>query len=696
MLQLLRLLNCPSREFTPIPFWFLNGDLEEGEIRRQLLDFHEHGVYGVVLHPRMGLPQRIEYLSETFFRYIRFAVKTASELEMKVILYDEGMYPSGSAGGLVVRGHPELASQGIVLTEVLQPGDELLAQTAQGALVIRKSGGTIRGIHFGEDDGEPNAPLSADILNPEAVARFIQLTHDAYYRELLPYFGNTVLGFFTDEPCILGREVSGMFPWTHNFAQIFADAGGDPDGLAALFHGGENKDTMLYHRLILEREGKVYYASLARWCDEHDIALMGHPHQSDDIEVERYFHIPGQDLALRWVAPETGGLTGMDSTMAKCGADMARLMGRQRNANECFGACNRDNNPWYLTGGDIKWYLDWLAVRGVNLFIPHAFYYSIEGPRRDERPPDVGPNSIWWPHYRQWAVYMQRLSCLMTDAELHTETAVLCRNRELHSEIVAPLFSRQIGFQYLPESVWAECQEKGHTILCRGKKYSCVLGDSRKFPSVPHSVSAVRPDCICRPPQPKLRCARFTRASTECWFLVNEGDEEIHAKITLPVRRRIGKYDLWTGLSSRCETTNHAEGVMLALHLPVRGSLLLFACTENEWNSLPGAPEEFLCDCPVFQLSEDNCGEVRKVYTAPLIVTQEQLACDKVILTVEAEEMAELFVNESLAGAEFWAPQNFDLRPFLREGKNELRLVVTGSLANLYGKSSVWYGLKNA
>lgn len=74
--------------------------------------------------------------------------------------------------------------------------------------------------------------------------------------------------------------------------------------------------------------------------------------------------------------------------------------GMQTNSNECFGACNRDDNPWDFTGGDMKWYLDWLGVRGVNLFIPHAYYYSIVGRRKDERPPDVGPNSNWWDHYK--------------------------------------------------------------------------------------------------------------------------------------------------------------------------------------------------------------------------------------------------------------------------------------------------------
>ena len=58
-MELIEMLNQPPREFTPIPFWFLNGDLKKEEIRRQLRDFCAHGVYGVVLHPRIGMAKRI-------------------------------------------------------------------------------------------------------------------------------------------------------------------------------------------------------------------------------------------------------------------------------------------------------------------------------------------------------------------------------------------------------------------------------------------------------------------------------------------------------------------------------------------------------------------------------------------------------------------------------------------------------------
>ena len=258
-MEFMDFLKNPPREYTPVPFWFLNGDLDEEELRRQLRDFDAHGVHGVVLHPRIGLSDDIAYLSADFFRCVRAAIEEAAALDMRVVLYDEGMYPSGSACGQVVKDHPELASRGLVLTDSPLPGDNVLCQTEEGALVERFSGGTIRGIHFGEDDGEPFAPKSADILNPEAVARFIQLTHEAYWRAFQPFFGSTIIGFFTDEPSILGRNAPrGMQPWTAGFDRIFTEAGGRLEDLVGLFTQEENDGTRLYRARILERESHVY------------------------------------------------------------------------------------------------------------------------------------------------------------------------------------------------------------------------------------------------------------------------------------------------------------------------------------------------------------------------------------------------------------------------------------------------------
>lgn len=683
-------LHHPPREYTPIPFWFLNGDLKHREIRRQLRDFRDHGVYGVVLHPRIGLSRRIGYLSPLFFRYLRTAVEEAAASGMRIVLYDEGMYPSGSAGGQVVAGRPELASRGVALTARPLPTDRVLCETAVGALVERFSGGTIRGVHFGEDDGEPNAPLSADILNPEAVARFIALTHEAYFRELGEHFGRTIIGFFTDEPSVLGRNAGDLRPWTAGFAELFQARGGRLSGLTGLFTGEANADTALYHRLILQREGEVYYAALSRWCEAHGVALMGHPHQSDDIEVERFFHVPGQDLVFRWVSPEKGGTVGMDSTMAKCGADMARLMGRKRNANECFGACNRENNPWYFTGADMKWYIDWLAVRGVNLFIPHAFYYSLKGKRSAERPPDVGPGNIWWPHYRLWADYMTRLSCLMAEAETQASVAVLCRNRELRAEEVAPLLRSQRGFQYLPESVWAECAEEQGQLLCRGRRYGAVIGPESMFPSVPHDPASVPPDCLCRPAQPELRAARLIWQGRELWLCVNEGPRPIETELTLFTRGQVGLCDLWAGEAWRIDSRETSDGRTLPLRLRQNESALLFACSDEEWAALPRKrPPARVLTAADFTLEGEDRARHQKTYTAIAEASDGDL-----LVSVEAQEMVELYANDRLCGVAFWPPQRIRVpAEALRQGPVALRLIVTGSKANQYGNRPVAYGL---
>ena len=233
----------PEVTFSPKPMWFLNGALEEGEMTRQLEDFAAHGVRGVILHPRIGLPKDLEYLGDRFMGLIRHAVSECARLGMEVLLYDEGMYPSGSANGQVVREDPAFASRGLRMVE--GPWKPAPGEAAVAHLALLKSGvactqarslseneqpcpgeteawlisafthGTIRGIHEDEDDGGPNVPPSADILNPEAVRCFIRRTHDRYAEWVGEWFGSTITCFFCDEPDPMGRNAPrGWVPWT--------------------------------------------------------------------------------------------------------------------------------------------------------------------------------------------------------------------------------------------------------------------------------------------------------------------------------------------------------------------------------------------------------------------------------------------------------------------------------------------------
>ena len=482
-----------------------------------MLDFKEKGVDGFVIHARIGLPDNFTYLSDEFMGYVEFAVDEAEKLNMHVILYDEGMYPSGSAHGMVVKLNPSYASIGLKAVKVdgqlhlaEENGEKILqlvsAEVSAGvlkdlkivneeqmisskengrevfALVQTFSKGTIRGIHYGEDDGEAAAPPSADLLNPDAVDCFIKITYDRYYEVVGKHFGKTVLAMFTDEPCILGREpLEGLIGWTDGFLEDYLAVGGKEEELIGLFYSiGERTEgaKKLYQKAIFQRMSQVYYKKLSDWCANHKISLIGHPEKSNDIGYLKYFQIPGQDIVWRNVAPEEEkSITSPDSVMAKCASDTARHTGSFRNANECFGCCGRNHDHWSFSFEDMMWYLNWLFVRGTNMIIPHAFFYSLRENRSEERPPDVGPNSPWWENYLEVSNYIKRVCALLSHTHNTAKIAVLCCEDHVSWQVTKPLYQNQIEFNYLDKAFLKNCKIENGKLKIKKQEYSVLLLD---------------------------------------------------------------------------------------------------------------------------------------------------------------------------------------------------------------------------
>ncbi len=110
--------KIPSSEYSQCPFWFWNDALEEKEIVRQMADFRDHGVEAFVIHPRLGLPKTSGWLSEELFGFMRIALEEARKHGMWVMLYDEGMYPSGSSAGQVVASDARFHARGLVCERV--------------------------------------------------------------------------------------------------------------------------------------------------------------------------------------------------------------------------------------------------------------------------------------------------------------------------------------------------------------------------------------------------------------------------------------------------------------------------------------------------------------------------------------------------------------------------------------------------
>lgn len=480
----------PPVEFSLAPFWFWNDDLDENELSQQLDAFQSHGVDAFVLHPRLGLPEHLAWMSDALLDKMHFVIEQAKTRGMWVILYDEGMYPSGSSAGQVVAENPDFQCRGMVrinldqvkansIEQGVQIDDkghvaltaeqtliaEVTYQNMRYAIVDRPIDSVIRGLHYLDETivnstGESieNAPLATDLLNPDAVACFIRLVYDRFYEQFGDYFGTVIPAIFTDEPMLLGRpREQDVMPSTRDIMTHINDFLGydftphlpslwDEPVPESIFHD--------FERAIEHRLEQTYYTQLYNWCEAHQIALTGHPSEADATRHLRYFHIPGQDIVWRWVEMDNlNAIEGRQSTQAKAASSMMLHSGRRRNVNEFCGAFGHD-----FTYEEMCWLANWLLVRGCNMLIPHAFYYSIRGARKHERPPQLGIYSHWWDmRFTEFAMACRRLSWLNTDSDHICHVAILGSHHHLPWRAAKICFQNQIDFNYLDVDDLAEC-----------------------------------------------------------------------------------------------------------------------------------------------------------------------------------------------------------------------------------------------
>lgn len=594
----------PSEEFSPIPFWFWNDTLTEEEICRQICAFKDKGVDGFVIHPRIGLDPAIAYMGERWLHFVRYAVELAAQKNMKVILYDEAMYPSGSCSGQVVAENPNYCAKGLKMADspVLTEGEELIATAEWKGIpryfILTPTRGVIRGTYYGQDEGQPGAPPAADLLNPDSVAAFIRLTHEKYYAALSEYFGNTVIAIFTDEPSLQGGlGVKGLVSWTGDFLGDFLATGYTVADLPALFDENAPNATAVreaYDRAVFARMNRVYYGQISAWCRAHGVALTGHPARSDDIYLLSHFDIPCQDIVWRVVYPgEPSNIRGTHSTMGKCASDSARHRGRRRNGNECFGVCGHRDDPYAFDRTDMKWYIDWLFARGCNLIIPHAFYYSIREARRDERPPQVGMFGSFWNEYREISDYIKRCSAINTDSVNITDIAVLCAERDLPDLPVRALYENQIEFNYLERSLLDEVVIRDGTAQIASQSYRVIITDrpaDRRSAAFLAAFRAAGGTVLHYPEYEQdeslylkkirdashtltdldhhkdLRLTRVRKYGVEILFLSNEGETPISTMVREPIA------EIWN--SERGIRTPHV-GASLTLTLAPRQSVHL-------------------------------------------------------------------------------------------------------------------------
>ena len=780
----------PPREFGLIPFWFWNDNLEEEELIRQLRAFHAAGFGGVLPHARIGLSRRVGYLTDEFFRLMRRVVEEAAALDMKVILYDEGSYPSGSANGAVVAENPDFATRAIKLLELdiegphqgfwrpntgralldrhvctmlgrldanggIDPGS-LQSLTAHEHTIFRvdvpagrwkamsvwnvASGGSIRGAYADGESAHATAPPSSDILNPEAVACFIRLTHDRYYEELSEFFGTTIIAMFTDEPSELGvdgRVRRGeVKAFTHEFdAWREKHWGFDPRPWLPALWLDYGDDTAAFRKkyedAVQARLQETFYQAQSRWCEDHGIALTGHPGAANDMTLLRWFQLPGQDIVWRNIEPaKESRLEGSSSIVAKAATSGARLSNRRRVLTEVCGAYD-----WHLTLDEVKWLFDWHIVRGNNLINPHAVFYSIRDRRAWESEPDLALHNVWWPYFGDLATYAQRLCWLLCDGEHVCQVAIFGDGYDLPWQAARQLYERQIDFLYIDDQAVVDAAVDEGQLVVGEQRYLVVVVDSLPYMTdaareklnafekaggivihfsddVPlaEKIDAVATvDAHLSPAHPDLRFIHYRKSDLDFYLLVNEGEARIDGELTLAVSGAVEIWDAFRGIRRELGSRSTEAGLQLDIELERRESLVV--AVNSSGSHLPAQmrqPDlqqlrvdvEWTVASPGGDPVDLDLGDWARrdgfelftgtlSYHAELDIPQ----ADEVSLDLGAVgDIAELFVDGERQGAVMWAPYRLNLGP-VTPGRHAIEVRVTNSMANSYDGRQMPSGL---
>ncbi len=453
------------------PFWFWNDTLAEAEVQWQVEQMAAQGVRGFFIHPRQGLGQ--PYLSEAFFQMVDIAVEAAEDHDLLVHLYDEYPYPSGIAGGEVTLGNPETYAtrleqrtfdvpggsvrrslpRGEVLSCVAYPrGDGAVdwshgqdLRDAVGPVLIRDSF-----VEMGLTDynrkryfaSEPTPILevtlpegphrlfvsvqtvithhkywnhTVDVLNPEAIARFIQLTHARYRARYGDRFGDTIVSICVDET---------QPGWSDRLPDAFEEAYGYAlaPKLPALQdaahpdHDRVTRDlTQLQYRLFCE----TFEEPIAGWCAAHGLAYSGEKPSMRMAQL-RYMDIPGCEPGHTKVGAKPDWLQARLRSNAKATASAAYFYGKAGSLCECY-----HSTGWSATLQDAKTIADGLLLAGIDFLVPHGFFYSTHGLKKHDAPPTFFFQMPFWPHFGRLSAYVDRIGAQFAGTHIDADLLVV-------------------------------------------------------------------------------------------------------------------------------------------------------------------------------------------------------------------------------------------------------------------------------
>lgn len=470
----------PAREYSPMPFWFWNGELDGARIQEQIRQMVDQHVYGAFLHARDGL--QTPYLSEPWFKAIGAGLQQAKQSGFYFNFVDEYDWPSGEVRNFWLKGNhqsevlkrnPNFRIKSLAYKEqvVHGPRSVTLADVSeqQTVLVARWMGGgrldseTLRRIDLPKTSPdkweapegdwlvmqfylEPSVGFDGgvvDLMNPDATKSFFDLSYGEYYRRFGSYFGNTIRYSFSDHEGVFGYRIA----WTPALYDTFQKRTGYDlrSVLPLLVYDGGNasrKTRQDYLATVTQLYQDSFWSGITQSAKALGIGRSGHAWE-ESLQSSTAFQ--GSLFALeRGLDP-----VGVDSLYDfgrqplnfKVAQSVADFEGR-RFACENQGVQGTDS---YLDMEGLRKGTNAIGAWGVNLFIPHAFDYDAA---RANYPPDW-LHQPYWPYFSQFADYTRRISFMNSEKSRHATNLLLYYPISSVWADSDPLFSSKTEYQHL-------------------------------------------------------------------------------------------------------------------------------------------------------------------------------------------------------------------------------------------------------
>lgn len=283
--------------------------------------FGRQGFGGTVCN--VSFDQYLE--SDSKWLAFKRAVGEAKKAGLAMWLYDERGYPSGNAGGITLRDHPEWEARGLLVAETQTQGGEVALDLPPGKLVLagafpvrdgqidltkkvdlagrvrdgklswQPPAGRWRVLAITEDrlyegthaDGNLHAKLPyPNLLMPEPTARFVEVTYGGYAKCLGEDLGKYFMATFTDEPSLMSLFLKRMpyrpLPWAPNLPVEFAKRRGyalEAAMLPALAADAGPRGQRIRYDFWLtvgELVSENYFGQIQARCRQYGVPSGGH------------------------------------------------------------------------------------------------------------------------------------------------------------------------------------------------------------------------------------------------------------------------------------------------------------------------------------------------------------------------------------------------------------------------------------